>query len=53
MQPEGSRLEVGEYRLELTYRRDNTASDPDSQILRERRRRHGAGVERRYRPTRR
>jgi hypothetical protein len=33
--PEGSRFPRAEYRLQLTYRRDNTAVDPSSQILRE------------------
>ena len=28
-------FEAGEYRLELTYRRDNTGTDPESQIFRE------------------
>ena len=33
--PEGSRFERAEYRVKLTYRLDNTAVDPDSQIQRE------------------
>ncbi|SRR6266550_2484574 len=31
----GSRFEVGQYRLEMAYRRNNQAVDPDSQVLSE------------------
>jgi hypothetical protein len=31
--PAGSQLTPGQYRLQLTYRRDNRAVDPDSQVL--------------------
>ena len=31
--PPGSRIQPGEYRLALTYRRDNRAANPDSLLL--------------------
>jgi hypothetical protein len=31
--PLSSRLEEGQYRLALTYRRDNTAADPGALVL--------------------